>query len=102
MAGLSPGWHRRAGLAGGLRSAPGSRTDGWTTCCDEFRDAFESTFAQPIDEPTGWVLYGTDHATVAVGQPELRYWPIRFCPFCGRRLTLPPADRFGRARGGAG
>jgi hypothetical protein len=58
-------------------------------CCDEFREAVESTFAQPIDEPTGWVLYGTDHTSVAAGQPELRYWPIRHCPFCGAKLTLP-------------
>jgi hypothetical protein len=62
------------------------------TCCDEFGDAVATTFAEPIDEPTGWVLYGTDHTTVAAGQPELRYWPIRFCPFCGRRLTLPRPD----------
>jgi hypothetical protein len=74
---------------------------GRPVCCDEFRDAVESTFAEPIDEPTGWVLYGTDHTTVAAGQPELRYWPIRFCPFCGQRLTLPPPDLLRRPHGKA-
>jgi hypothetical protein len=67
-------------------------------CCDEFRDAVECTFAQPIDEPTGWVLYGTDHASVAAGSPELRYWPIRHCPFCGAELALPPPELLSRAR----
>jgi len=57
-------------------------------CCDEFRSAYEVTFANPMDGPTGWLLYGTDHETVSVGQPALRYWPIRYCPFCGARL--PP------------
>lgn len=61
-------------------------------CCDAFGEAVESTFAQPIDEPTGWVLYGTDHTSVAAGQPELRYWPITHCPFCGSRLSLPAAE----------
>jgi len=41
-----------------------------------------------MDGLTGWLLYGTDHETVRVGQPALRYWPIRYCPFCGARL--PP------------
>ena len=67
-------------------------------CCDEFQDAVESTFAQPIDEPTGWVLYGTDHTSVAAGQPELRYWPIEHCPFCGSELELPPAELLSRRR----
>ena len=67
-------------------------------CCDEFREAVESTFAQPIDERTGWVLYGTDHASVQAGQPELRYWPIRHCPFCGVELTLPAPDLLRRAK----
>jgi hypothetical protein len=65
-------------------------------CCNEFQEAVESTFAQPIDEPTGWVLYGTDHTSVAAGQPELRYWPIRRCPFCGSRLEPPAVDAFRR------
>ena len=61
-------------------------------CCAELRSAYETTFLQPIDEPTGWILYGTDHQTVAVGAPELRYWPIRFCPFCGVALAPPQAS----------
>jgi hypothetical protein len=74
-----------------------SAPSGPPACCDEFRDAVAATFAEPIDEPTGWVLYGTDHTTVAAGQPELRYWAIRFCPFCGQPLALPPPDLLRRA-----
>ena len=61
-------------------------------CCEELRSAYETTFLQPIDQPTGWILYGSDHATVSAGSPELRYWPIRFCPFCGAALPAPPAS----------
>ena len=61
-------------------------------CCPELRSAYETTFLQPIDQPTGWLLYGTDHATVASGAPELRYWPVSFCPFCGAALPAPPAS----------
>lgn len=57
-----------------------------TLCCDEFRSAYEVTFANPIAGTVGWLLYGTDHDTVSTGQPELRYWPIRYCPFCGTQL----------------
>lgn len=64
-----------------------------TLCCDELRSAYEVTFLQPIDEPTGWVLYGTDHSTVAAGAPELRYWVVRWCPFCGSKLDAPTAFR---------
>jgi hypothetical protein len=59
-------------------------------CCQTLRSAYELSFLQPIDEPTGWILYGTDHATVSAGSPELRYWPISFCPFCGAALPPPP------------
>ena len=67
-------------------------------CCPELRSAYEVTFLQPIDEPTGWLLYGTDHATVSAGSPELRYWPIRFCPFCGAELPPPPASALRRSQ----
>lgn len=56
-------------------------------CCAEFRSAYEVTFANPMDGPTGWLLYGTDYETVSAGQPALRYWPIRYCPFCGAKLS---------------
>ena len=63
-------------------------------CCDEFRSAYEVTFANLSDGPTGWLLYGTDHETVSAGQPELRYWPIRYCPFCGAKLPrIAPSVR---------
>jgi hypothetical protein len=55
-------------------------------CCADFRAAYEVTFANPIDGAIVWILYGTDHDTVSVGQPELRYWPIRYCPLCGALL----------------
>lgn len=56
-------------------------------CCEEFRSAFDVTFANPVDGAFDWLLYGTDYESVAAGLPELRYWPIRFCPFCGQRLN---------------
>ena len=43
---------------------------GVAVCCDEFSSALEATFANPIDGPTGWLLYGTDHDSVIKGQPE--------------------------------
>lgn len=58
-------------------------------CCDDFQSAYKATFVNPIDGPTGWLLYGTDYDSVSVGQPKLRYWPIKYCPFCGTRLALP-------------
>ena len=67
-------------------------------CCQEFRSAIETTFANPIDGPTGWLLYGTDYDSVIGGNPELRYWPISFCPFCGAALSAPPADVLARKR----
>jgi hypothetical protein len=65
-------------------------------CCDDLRTAYETTFLQPIDQPTGWILYGTDHQTVSVGAPELRYWPVRFCPFCGASIAPPSPSIFRR------
>jgi len=71
-------------------------------CCEEFQSASDVTFANAIDGATSWLLYGTDYDSVSSGQPELRYWPIRFCPFCGKALepakSLPPRGRrqFGR------
>jgi len=61
-------------------------------CCEEFRSAVETTFATPVNGPTGWLLYGTDYETVSAGLPELRYWAVRFCPFCGARLRPYPGD----------
>jgi hypothetical protein len=55
-------------------------------CCEELRSAVQAAFAIPIEGPTGWILYGTDHDSVLAGEPELRYWPVRFCPFCGAAL----------------
>lgn len=63
-------------------------------CCDEFRSAYRVMFANPTDGETGWLLYGTDYETVSAGQPELRYWPIRYCPFCGAQLPrIAPSMR---------
>ena len=72
-------------------------------CCSDFRSACDVTFANPIDSDSGWLLYGTDYETVSVGSPEIRFWPARFCPFCGSRLkkaVVVPARssrRFGRS-----
>ena len=69
-------------------------------CCEEFRSAVEMTFAAPVNGPTGWLLYGTDLETVSAGHPELRYWAVRFCPFCGAALSrYPGALARGRAFG---
>jgi hypothetical protein len=77
--------------------ASGRAAEDDTICCEEFRSAVEVTFAVPIDGPTGWLLYGTDAETVAVGLPELRYWAASFCPFCGAALQ-PSPERITRAR----
>jgi hypothetical protein len=63
-------------------------------CCDEFRSAYDVTFVNPVGGTVGWILYGTDYETVSVGQPELRYWPIHHCPFCG--VKLPPITESSR------
>jgi hypothetical protein len=61
-------------------------------CCAEFRSAVEVAFAMPVNGPTGWLLYGTDAETVGAGLPELRYWAVQYCPFCGARLQPYPGD----------
>ncbi len=71
---------------------------GVVVCCAEFASAVEVTFAQPVNGPTGWLLYGTDAATVSAGQPELRYWAAHFCPFCGARLRPVPPEELPRGR----
>jgi hypothetical protein len=67
-------------------------------CCDDLRSAYEITFLNPVPGQAEWLVYGSDFETVSAGAPELRYWPVRFCPFCGSRL--PTASDFPR-RGGA-
>lgn len=58
-------------------------------CCEELRSAVQAAFLVPLPDARGWILYGTDHDSVIAGEPELRYWPIRFCPFCAARLPAP-------------
>jgi hypothetical protein len=65
--------------------------DARSACCDELRSALEATFLSWADQPGTWLLYGTDHDSAIAGEPELRYWPVRFCPFCGARLPTPSA-----------
>ena len=72
--------------------------EGLEPCCEDFRSALEVTMINPIDGATGWLLYGTDSETVSAGQPELRYWPIKYCPFCGAELARPPPGMLRRAR----
>lgn len=67
-------------------------------CCDELQSAIDTTFVNPIDSPSGWLLYGTDYESVSAGNPELRYWPIRYCPFCGTKLAAPPPSLLRRSR----
>jgi hypothetical protein len=63
-------------------------------CCNDLRSAYDITFLNPVPGQEDWLAYGTDFETVSSGAPELRYWPVRYCPFCGTRLppasTLPP------------
>ena len=60
-------------------------------CCEEFSSAYEITFLKPVRGQTEWLAYGTDFETVSAGSPEIRFWPVRFCPFCG--AALPKADQ---------
>ena len=84
----------------GAGAGPGTRIE---YCCEDFRSACDITFANPIDSDSGWLLYGTDYETVSVGNPEIRFWPARHCPFCGSRLkkaTVAPGRSvrgFGRS-----
>ena len=57
------------------------------------------THRPPIDDVIAdiyeaWLREGHAAAPrpVASGAPELRYWPVRFCPFCGAALPPPPAS----------
>ena len=61
-----------------------------TFCCDELRSAYEITFLNAVPGQEDWLAYGTDFETVSGGVPEIRFWPVRYCPFCGARL---PAAR---------
>lgn len=58
-------------------------------CCTEFGRAVEITFANYRDDETGWFLFGTDHDSAIAGSPEVGFWAIRHCPFCGERLRRP-------------
>ncbi len=59
------------------------------TCCAAFVSAIETTFANYLDDTTGWFLFGTDHESTVAGSPEIAYWAIHFCPFCGAELRRP-------------
>ena len=75
----------------GRRPRPDPDPDQRRFCCEEFQSAYDVTFASPADRTGAWLLYGTDWQTVSTGEPELRYWPIRHCPFCGA-LLLPASE----------
>ena len=83
----------------GAGTGPGIKIE---YCCEDFRSACDVTFANPIASDSGWLLYGADYETVSVGQPEIRFWPARYCPFCGaplKKATVVPARsvrRFGQ------
>jgi hypothetical protein len=72
--------------------------DAFAPCCDDFRSALEVTLVNPIESASGWLLYGTDYETTSAGHPELRYWPISYCPFCGARLKRLPSEQLPRPR----
>jgi hypothetical protein len=63
-------------------------------CCEDLRSAYDVTFLNPARGQDAWIAYGTDFDSVSAGSPEIRYWPVRFCPFCG--ASLPPAASFPR------
>lgn len=71
----------------------GSPVTGSVGCCDEFRRAVEISFANYRDDETGWFLFGTDHESAIAGEPEIAYWIIRFCPFCGAPLGSSGVQR---------
>lgn len=63
-------------------------------CCDELREAYDGTFLNPVRGQPDWLAYGTDFETVSRGVPEIRFWPVRYCPFCG--TLLPAAETLPR------
>lgn len=77
-------------------AAPASGDKGYRQlCCDELREAFHTTFINPMRGQPEWLAYGTDFESVSSGAPEIRFWPVRYCPFCGHRLPddgrrMPP------------
>ena len=73
--------------AGDDRPAAG---DGGKFCCDDLRSAHEITFLNPVRGQADWLAYGADFETASAGAPEIRFWPVRFCPFCG--AALPAGD----------
>jgi hypothetical protein len=68
-------------------------------CCDDLASAYAVTFLNPLRDEEDWLAYGTDFDSVSAGAPEIRFWPVRFCPFCGARLprlagaATPPRPR---------
>jgi hypothetical protein len=62
-------------------------TSGLSPCCDDLASALAITFIVPDRRHRTWLAYGADFDSVSSGAPEIRFWPIQFCPFCGQ--TLP-------------
>jgi hypothetical protein len=62
-----------------------------SVCCAEFKSAIDVSFANYRDDETGWFLFGTDHDSAIGGTPEITFWVIRYCPFCGGLLERPVA-----------
>lgn len=65
---------------------------GLSFCCEDLRSAYDVTFLNPVPLQADWIAYGADFETVSAGAPEIRFWPVRFCPFCG--TPLPAARAF--------
>ena len=61
-------------------------------CCEDLRSAYEVTFFNPLPGRDEWLAYGADFETVSAGAPEIRFWLVRFCPFCG--ASLPATSAF--------
>lgn len=55
-------------------------------CCEDLDSAYEVTFLNAVRGEAIWLAYGTDFESVSAGVPEIRFWPVSYCPFCGRRL----------------
>ena len=61
-------------------------------CCVEFSNAVIDGFFREGEEIKGWVIWGADDGGCEiVGYEEL---PLRFCPFCGKKLEVPGTDRY--------